>query len=76
MKRNDAYQEQLREEVATLCKGVTERAAIRMEKIRKEEQSPKLGPGGLDPAEVFETLPLVSFDCTIYCSAAYIPLIL
>ena len=39
-----------------------------MEELRKEEEAEKqarLGPGGLDPAEVFESLPKVTFLLTI-----------
>lgn len=31
--------------------------------IEEEERQKRLGPGGLDPAEVFETLPLELQNC-------------
>ena len=34
-----------------------------MEEMEEEERQQRLGPGGLDPAEVFETLPEVLQKC-------------
>lgn len=34
-----------------------------MEEIEREEKQQRLGPGGLDPAEVFETLPDQMKEC-------------
>ena len=34
-----------------------------MEEMEEEERQQRLGPGGLDPVEVFETLPKVLQEC-------------
>ncbi|XP_014676648.1 PREDICTED: hsp90 co-chaperone Cdc37-like [Priapulus caudatus] len=59
----DAFEDELR-----LFKGrVKERAEARIERAMKEyeeeEKQKRLGPGGLDPVEVFESLPQILKSC-------------
>lgn len=53
----DAYEDELR----AFRKRIKDRAKEKIEKamkeIEEEEREKRLGPGGLDPTEVFETLP-------------------
>jgi cell division cycle protein 37 len=55
------YLDAMEDEHQQFMSRVRERAKIRMEKIMKEiedeERQKRLGPGGLDPVEVFESLP-------------------
>ena len=58
------YQDAFNEELESFKERVRGRAKIRIEKAMKEyeeeERQKRLGPGGLDPVEVYETLPEVS----------------
>lgn len=65
------YKKQFEDEVAAFIARIEKRAkekiALAMEEQKAEEEQERLerlGPGGLDPAEVFESLPKVSF-CNI-----------
>lgn len=55
------YQDAFNDELESFKERVRGRAKIRIEKAMKEyeeeERQKRLGPGGLDPAEVYETLP-------------------
>lgn len=57
------YQEAFNDELESFKERVRGRAKIRIEKAMKEyeeeERQKRLGPGGLDPVEVYETLPQV-----------------
>lgn len=58
------YQDAFNDELESFKERVRGRAKIRIEKAMKEyeeeERQKRLGPGGLDPVEVYESLPLVS----------------
>uniref|UniRef100_A0A3Q3MAX3 Hsp90 co-chaperone Cdc37 n=2 Tax=Mastacembelus armatus TaxID=205130 RepID=A0A3Q3MAX3_9TELE len=55
------YQDAFNDELESFKERVRSRAKIRIEKAMKEyedeERQKRLGPGGLDPVEVYETLP-------------------
>jgi len=55
------YQDAFNEELESFKERVRGRAKIRIEKAMKEyeeeERQKRIGPGGLDPVEVYETLP-------------------
>ena len=59
----DAFQDELQ----GFIQRVEGRAKVHIEeaikKAEEEERQKRLGPGGLDPLEVMETLPLVSYYC-------------
>lgn len=58
------YQDAFNDELESFKERVRGRAKIRIEKAMKEyeeeERQKRLGPGGLDPVEVYESLPAVS----------------
>lgn len=58
------YQEAFNDELEAFKERVRGRAKIRIEKAMKEyeeeERQKRLGPGGVDPVEVYESLPVVS----------------
>lgn len=58
------YIDAFNDELESFKLRVKERAEIRLENARKEleeeERQQRLGPGGLDPVEVMESLPKVS----------------
>lgn len=58
------YQDAFNDELESFKERVRGRAKIRIEKAMKEyeeeERQKRLGPGGLDPVEVYESLPVVS----------------
>ena len=61
------YQEAFNDELESFKERVRSRAKIRIEKAMREyeeeERQKRLGPGGLDPVDVYESLPAVStFD--------------
>lgn len=62
------YQDAFNDELESFKERVRGRAKIRIERAMKEyeeeERQKRLGPGGLDPAEVYESLPEVR---NIYC---------
>lgn len=57
------YQDAFNDELESFKERVRGRAKIRIEKAMKEyeeeERKKRLGPGGLDPVEVYDTLPEV-----------------
>ena len=59
------YLDAFNDELESFKIRVHERAEIRLENARKEleeeERQARLGPGGLDPVEVMESLPKVSY---------------
>eukprot|EP00118_Oscarella_pearsei_P017641 m.176762 g.176762 ORF g.176762 m.176762 type:complete len:368 (+) comp39146_c1_seq1:1942-3045(+) len=61
------YVEAMDDEHQALIGRVEERAKIRLkaieEEIEEEERQKRLGPGGLDPVEVYESLPQEMKDC-------------
>uniref|UniRef100_A0A8C4QM02 Hsp90 co-chaperone Cdc37 n=1 Tax=Eptatretus burgeri TaxID=7764 RepID=A0A8C4QM02_EPTBU len=61
------YLEAFQSEVCAFEERVRERAQVRLERARREaeeeERKARLGPGGLDPLEVLETLPPELKDC-------------
>lgn len=58
------YKVQFDNEVIAFKERIKARAVVKLEEAaaeaEEEERLARLGPGGLDPAEVFETLPVVS----------------
>lgn len=70
------YQDAFNDELESFKERVRGRAKIRIEKAMKEyeeeERQKRLGPGGLDPVEVYESLPAVrhlqthTHDCTTH----------
>lgn len=58
------YQDAFNDELESFKERVRGRAKIRIEKAMKEleeeERQKRIGPGGLDPVEVYESLPAVS----------------
>lgn len=61
------YQDAFNEELESFKERVRGRAKIRIERAMKEyeeeEKQKRLGPGGLDPVEVYETLPEAMQKC-------------
>ncbi|KAK2159781.1 hypothetical protein LSH36_146g01060 [Paralvinella palmiformis] len=61
------YMDAFNDELEAFKERVRSRAKVRIEeaikKIEEEERQKRLGPGGLDPVEVFETLPKCLQDC-------------
>jgi hypothetical protein len=53
------------EEVDSLVGRLKKRAAEKLREIEEEERQKRLGPGGLDPEEVFPTLPQALQDAFI-----------
>lgn len=66
-KADESYNTGFYDELTAFKLRVKDRARIRiqraMEEIEKEEREKRLGPGGLDPQEVFESLPKEMQDC-------------
>ncbi|KAI1304645.1 Hsp90 co-chaperone Cdc37 [Halotydeus destructor] len=61
------YQDAFEDELSSFKTRIKDRAKAKMQKImeeiEEEERQKRLGPGGLDPAEVFESLPQEMQDC-------------
>lgn len=59
------YKDQFDNEIQEFKKRIERRAEEKLQEAiaeqEEEERKARLGPGGLDPVEVFETLPEVSF---------------
>lgn len=59
------YKKAFTDELEAFKDRIRKRAAQKLEEMMKEaeeeERQKRLGPGGLDPLEVMETLPEVSF---------------
>ncbi|TGZ72501.1 hypothetical protein CRM22_002051, partial [Opisthorchis felineus] len=55
------YQKAFDDELSAFRDRIRARAKVRIEeammKLEEEEREKRLGPGGLDPVEVFDTLP-------------------
>lgn len=66
-KAEQQYIDVFNEEVESFKNRIRERARIRIEastrEVEEEERKKRLGPGGLDPLEVFETLPKQLQEC-------------
>ena len=58
------YQDAFNDELESFKERVRGRAKIRIEKAMREyeeeEKQKRMGPGGLDPVDVYESLPAVS----------------
>lgn len=63
-KAEKAYHDAFEDELKSFKERIVNRAKVKLEEAMKEyeeeERQKRLGPGGLDPVEVFETLPVVS----------------
>lgn len=61
------YMDAFNDELESFRSRVRERARIRIEEamkeVEEEERQKRLGPGGLDPVEVFDTLPKELQEC-------------
>jgi len=61
------YRKGFEDELTAFKERIRRRAKEKLEaaiaEVEEEEKSKRLGPGGLDPVEVFETLPQVLKDC-------------
>ncbi|CAH8529423.1 unnamed protein product [Schistosoma turkestanicum] len=61
------YQKAFNDELAAFRERIRARAKVRLEEammqIEEEERQKRLGPGGLDPVEVFESLPANLQEC-------------
>lgn len=66
-KSDDQYMHGFNDELKAFIGRVKDRAQARIDKAMKEyeeeERQKRLGPGGLDPVEVFESLPKKLQDC-------------
>jgi len=66
-KKDDVYMKGFNDELQSFIGRVKDRAQARIDKAMKEyeeeERQKRLGPGGLDPVEVFESLPKKLQDC-------------
>lgn len=56
----NSFDDELRAFKDRICKRAAEKVAEAVREAEEEERKARLGPGGLDPAEVFESLPEVS----------------
>lgn len=61
------YIDAFNDEIEAFKKRIVERAKVRieaaMQQVEEEERKKRLGPGGLDPVEVFESLPPDLKEC-------------
>ena len=55
-----AYKKGFEDELEAFKERIRKRAREKLDEAAEEERKERLGPGGLDPQEVFETLPPVS----------------
>jgi len=66
-KADKEYMDAFDDELRSFKTRIKERAKAKLEKImqeiEEEEKQKRLGPGGLDPADVFESLPKEMQDC-------------
>jgi len=66
-KMNDTYKKDFQKELADLKKRVKERAQARIDdavaKYEEEERQKEMGPGGLHPGDVMESLPQAMREC-------------
>lgn len=56
----NSFDEELRAFKERICKRAAEKVADAIREAEEEERKVRLGPGGLDPIEVFESLPQVN----------------
>lgn len=56
----NSFDDELRAFKDRICKRAAEKVAEAVREAEEEERKARLGPGGLDPAEVFESLPEVN----------------
>lgn len=66
------YQDAFHRELELLKERVCSCAQMRMEsamkELKEEERQNRLGPGGLDPAEVYKSLPKVKLSPAHLCT--------
>merc|ERR1719430_2947011 len=60
---DEEYKSAFYSELAAFKKRIKKRAAEKIAEAMEEERLERLGPGGLDPADVFESLPDVMKSC-------------
>lgn len=59
----DAFDDELKAFKERIRKRAAEKVKLLMEEYEEEERQERMGPGGLDPVEVFESLPKEMQDC-------------
>ncbi|XP_011863778.1 PREDICTED: hsp90 co-chaperone Cdc37 [Vollenhovia emeryi] len=59
----NSFDEELRAFKERICKRAAEKVAEAVKEAEEEERQARLGPGGLDPADVFESLPEALQKC-------------
>lgn len=63
------YHDAFQDELNSFKQRIRERAQVKLDEAikeyEKEERAKRMGPGGLDPVEVYPTLPKVKFS---HCS--------
>ncbi len=59
----DGFYDELNAFKARIKKRAQEKIEQAMQEAEEEERQKRLGPGGLDPVEVFETLPQILKEC-------------
>ncbi|KAI4497013.1 hypothetical protein M0802_007961 [Mischocyttarus mexicanus] len=59
----NSFEEELRAFKDRICKRAAEKVADALREAEEEERKERLGPGGLDPIEVFESLPKPLQQC-------------
>jgi cell division cycle protein 37 len=68
----DSFNEELMMFKERIRKRADEKIRIAQAEIEEEERQARLGPGGLDPVEVFESLPDVSQFVTVFLFGGYL----
>ena len=59
----DAFEDELKAFKERIRKRAAEKVKLLIEEYEEEERQKRLGPGGMDPLEVFESLPKEMQDC-------------
>jgi len=59
----DAFNDELNSFKDRICKRAQAKLEDAMREVEEEEKQKRLGPGGLDPVEIFESLPEVLKEC-------------
>ncbi|EDV19727.1 uncharacterized protein TRIADDRAFT_32935 [Trichoplax adhaerens] len=62
-KADKQYLDAFFDELRSFKDRVKDRAQARIKKAEEEERQKRLGPGGLDPAEIFESMPTELQEC-------------
>ena len=62
----NSFDDELRLFKERICKRAKERIEEAMKEVEEEERKARLGPGGLDPVEVMESLPEVNKIILLY----------